>query len=78
MRHDRSYQIGPVQITRHTLDWRQCGPDFGDFALLAYERIGAMPPGTTDHYYFNPAYTVRAVGSVPEAVFLQHEPVCCG
>ncbi len=77
MRHDRSYQIGPVQITRHTLDWRQCGPDFGDFALLTYERIGTMPPGTTDHYYFNPAYTVRAAGSVPEAVFLQQARRAC-
>ena len=42
-----------------------------------HERIEAMPPGTTDHYYFNPAYTVRAVGSVPEAVFLQQARRAC-
>lgn len=77
MRGDRSYRIGPVRITRHALDWRQFGPDFGDFAFLTYERIGAMPPGTTDHYYFNPAYTVTAAGSVPEAVFLQQARRAC-
>lgn len=77
MRRDRSYQIGPVRITRHNLGWREFGPDFGDFALLTYERIEAMPPGTTDHYYFNPAYTVTAAGTVPEAVFLQQATRAC-
>jgi hypothetical protein len=77
MRHDRSYRIGPIQVTKHALDWCQFGPDFGDFALLTYERIGAMPSGTTDHYYFNPAYTVTAPGTVLEAVFLQQARRAC-
>jgi hypothetical protein len=77
MTRDRSYRIGSVQITRHALYWRQFGPDFGDFALLTYERIVAMPPGTTDHYYFNPAYTVTAASTVPEAVFLQQARRAC-
>lgn len=77
MGRDRSYRIGPVQITKHALDWRQFGPDFGDFALLTYERIRAMPAGTTDHYYFNPAYTVKALGTIPEVIFIQQAKRAC-
>lgn len=77
MRGDRSYRLGPVQITRHFVDWHQSGPDFSDFALRTYGRIRSMPPGTQDHFYFNPAYTVTAAGSVPEDIFLEQAERAC-
>jgi len=76
MSSDRSYWIGPVQITKHFLDWEQLGPDFGDFARLTFQRLTAILP-CTDHIYLNPAYSVRAAPTVPENVFLPQAKRAC-
>lgn len=77
MRDDRSYRIGPVQITRRFLDWTEMGPGFGEFAQLTFQQVCAIPPESTDHVYLNPSFTVTAPATVPEAVFLRQAQRAC-
>jgi hypothetical protein len=77
MQTDRSYRIGPVQVTRHFLDWPQMGPGFSEFAQLTYQRLCAIPPECNDHIYLNPHFTVTAPATIPEGVFLRQAQRAC-
>jgi hypothetical protein len=77
MEGDRTYYIGPVEVTRHRVDWANADPDFIDFSNATLRRIMALPAGFRDHIYLNPAFTVRAPSSVPEDVFLRQANRAC-
>jgi len=76
MRPDRSYWFGPVQITRHHVNWADLDPDFNDLANLTLHRLLSIRPGS-DHFYFNPGFSLRAPGEVAEGIFLQQANRAC-
>lgn len=76
MRCDRSYQIGPVQITRHYVNWADLGPDFNDLANLTLDRASSITPGS-DHFYLNPGFSLKAPGEVAEETFLRQANRAC-
>jgi hypothetical protein len=62
---------------RHQVDWPNLAPDLSDLTKVTFARIMAVPTGNSDHYYFNPAFTVTAPGSVPEGAFLREARRAC-
>lgn len=76
MRGDRSYRIGPVQTTRHYVDWADLDPDFNDLANLTLGRALSIKPGS-DHFYFNPGFSLKAPGEVAEETFLRQANRAC-
>ncbi len=77
MEGDRKYHIGPVEVTRHRVDWTDAGPDFFDFSDATLARVMAIPKDFAGHLYLNPAFTVKASPSVPEDVFLRQASRAC-
>lgn len=78
MRPDRMYWIGPVEITRHHVDWADLDPDFNDLARLSLNRLDSILLNAVgDHHYLNPAFSLKAAAEVPEQVFLRQANRAC-
>ena len=74
---DRIYRMGPVFVTRHSIDWAELGPEFDEIIGLTGRRVADLPPLGRDHRYLNPMFSLFAAGDVPERTFLvQAERAC--
>jgi len=75
--NDKIYKIGPVNVTRHPIDWSQLGPDLRDFADVTFGRIKLLPFLASDHRYLNPRFSLFAPGEVAEQTFLRQANRAC-